>query len=70
MPTGEEILAKRERMRKALRGFFSGSSGKEVLAALEDEIDFLPLNTTDTHETYFRLGKMEAFNIFKKLGDL
>lgn len=70
MPTGEEVLAKRERVRSSIRTFFSGPAGEIVLAALEDELNYLPLNTSDTHETYFRLGKLEAMNIFKQLGDL
>lgn len=66
----EEVIRRRAMLRETLGKFFSGSAGKELLVALEDELDFMPLNTADPYETYFRLGKFEALQIFKKLGEL
>lgn len=68
--TPSELIERRKRHSAALTGFFSGPVGKEILMALRDELDYAPIKSDDPHETYYRLGKADAFNTLMAFGEV
>lgn len=65
----EQVAMRRLNGKAALQQLLSSPVGKDVLYILANELNVDSLIGVDTHDTYYRLGKYEALQTIKRLGE-
>lgn len=66
----EEVAQRRETARSAISAMLNSPIGEAVLHVLADELELDRLIGIDTHDTYRKIGRQEAYDIIKQLGGL
>ncbi len=65
----DEVAARLQRKAAAVRDFLSSPGGKAVMEILEEEFHDGDMRGTDTHQTYYNLGRRDVVAYLKELAE-